>query len=254
MSIIAIEIANSKVILMNDLTNIICINQSIDALIVHPNYCNAYFQCNDNGQGIIQYCTNTTWFNDKTQLCDKSFNACILSDDNEINVVTTPSNSNTDDIISTTTIMVAEPSTTTKPNNTSTVSSSTTMVTTLRPSTSTLEASTTTTSITINLSTSIRPTDAITVSTSLNPTTIETTNIPSTATSSRPPVIDTIYNNCPIFDTPYLTYLPNHIDCSSYYLCYHGQSIKLFCPTRYHWHNEFKKCVPASQSNCYVWL
>lgn len=267
--LILTQIAQSKVIIntSNDgLSDIICVNKSINALIVHPYDCMAYYQCVENEYGIIKYCANNTWFNDKTQLCDDSFNECMLSDHNEIDVVTNTASitqSDTTIIIPPSSTAVAEYSQLPQSSSTtteiftslvSTVPSPTTISTSLIPTT--IKPSSTPT--TINYSTTsptIKPFDDDVTTETLSfvsPTTLPTSIRPTPPRPPPPPPVDTIHIDCPKFDTPYLTYISNKIDCSSYYLCYHGQPMKLYCPPRYHWHIEFKKCVPASQTSCHV--
>lgn len=47
-----------------------------------------------------------------------------------------------------------------------------------------------------------------------------------------------------------LHYLPNTIDCTSYFLCHHGIPVEKSCAPGLHFSNTSGKCMLPSQANC----
>lgn len=70
----------------------------------------------------------------------------------------------------------------------------------------------------------------------------------------RPPVPDDLDEpvTCPAIDTNSITFIASQIDCSRYYICYHGVPIRQQCITEMHWNAATKRCDYPEYAKCLV--
>lgn len=53
-------------------------------------------------------------------------------------------------------------------------------------------------------------------------------------------------------DSQVITYIPSKTDCGRYFICYHGQPIKLECTEGLHWNAVENKCDQPIDAHCQV--
>ncbi|XP_076377239.1 uncharacterized protein LOC143259371 [Megalopta genalis] len=131
---------------------------------------------------------------------------------------------------STTPTTTQTPTTTTttqSPTTPTTTQTPTTITTTQSPTTPTTTQTVTTTTTTQSPTTPTTTQTPTTTTTTQSPTTPTTTQTPSTPTTTQTPTTPTS-SDCPI-DCSGKVRLPNPVDCSSYYECYHGRKALLRC-------------------------
>lgn len=57
---------------------------------------------------------------------------------------------------------------------------------------------------------------------------------------------------CPSRDPDALSFMPSQVDCSRYYICYHGRPIRQQCIKDLHWNTVINKCDYPTNAKCQV--
>lgn len=77
-------------------------------------------------------------------------------------------------------------------------------------------------------------------------------NIVCTIGDEDPEVIDEDGIECPQPDSKSITFVPSKIDCTRYYICYHGRPVQQNCIEDLHWNAKEKKCDYIENAECKV--